>query len=98
MPKHGDSQTCALSLKSPVSSLTCPLCDPLLYQIGWACQYQYTRMNFGLSSAPVSYQKTMQHIFRNMNWKFLLIYIDDIIIFSPTFSAHISHTEKVYEQ
>ena len=58
-------------------------------------QYQFKRMPFGLKTAPIAYQMVMQHIFRNINWKYLIIYVDDLIIYSDTFNNHISHLSQV---
>lgn len=42
----------------------------------------YTKMPFGLCSAPSTFQRCMELRFRGMQWKHLLVYLDGIIIFS----------------
>ena len=51
--------------------------------------FEYKTMPFGLCNAPSTFQRCMEIIFRGIQWKHLLIYLDDIIIFSDTFYAHI---------
>lgn len=46
--------------------------------------YEYVRMPFGLTNAPAAFQRTMDSIFKEERNKFLQVYLDDIIIFSPT--------------
>jgi hypothetical protein len=54
-------------------------------------------MPFGLINAPMSFQKTMTDILRGVNWKFSLVYIDDILIFSKDFESHLDHINQVFE-
>ena len=51
--------------------------------------YEYNTMPFGLCNAPSTFQRCMELIFRGMQWKTVLIYLDDIIIFSETFETHL---------
>ncbi|CAC5398035.1 Transposon Ty3-I Gag-Pol polyprotein,Transposon Ty3-G Gag-Pol polyprotein [Mytilus coruscus] len=44
--------------------------------------FEYTKMPFGLCNAPSKFQRFMELIFRGLQWQTLLIYLDDIIIFS----------------
>ena len=39
-------------------------------------QYEFNRMPFGLSSAPVTFQKLMHLILKKENWEQCLIYLD----------------------
>lgn len=45
--------------------------------------YEYTVLPFGLCNAPSTFQRTMELIFRGLQWQTLVIYLDDLIIFSP---------------
>ena len=53
-------------------------------------------MPFGLANAPASYQMTMMKALAGMSWKYVLVYIDDIIIFSQTFEEHLQHISNVF--
>ena len=46
---------------------------------------------------PNYFQKLMSSIFRGLNWKLSLIYMDTIIIGSNTFKEHIDHIQQVFE-
>src|SRR3954466_14247233 len=54
-------------------------------------------MPFGLCNAPESFQRMMNLIFQEYIEKFLMVYIDDTIIYSNTFEEHIQHLRLVLE-
>ncbi len=61
--------------------------------------YEFQRMPFGLHiNAPATFQRAMQEILRGLNWKFVLCYLDDVIIFSSSFSEHLSHLKQVFDR
>ena len=43
--------------------------------------YEFLTMPFGLSNSGASFQRLIGHILRGLEYRFALIYIDDIIIF-----------------
>lgn len=49
----------------------------------WA-EYQWKVMPFCFCNAPAVFQSTMQRVFRDMIGRFVLVYLDDILIFSRT--------------
>jgi hypothetical protein len=55
-------------------------------------------MPFGLTNAPAIFQAVMQDIFRPFLDDFVLIYIDDILIFSKTKKDHLKHIQLVLEK
>ena len=59
--------------------------------------FQYRVLCFGLSNAPATFQSVMNDIFRPYLGKFVLVYLDDILIFSKTPEEHIEHVRKVME-
>ena len=56
---------------------------------------EYNKMPFGLVSAPATFQRVMDEILRPYLWKFVAVYLDDIIIFSKDESSHKKHVELV---
>ena len=48
----------------------------------------FMRMPFGLRNAPASFQMLMSQVLKGLNWKFVLCYIDDILVFSSNFKEH----------
>jgi hypothetical protein len=53
--------------------------------------YEYLVMPFGLTNAPASFQRFMNDHFRDMTDQFVVIYLDDILIYSPDEAKHIQH-------
>ena len=46
-------------------------------------------------NAAIIFQCLRTQVFRGLNWKFLLIYIDDILIFINSFEEHLRHLLRV---
>lgn len=51
--------------------------------------FRFTRIPFGLSNAPATFQRLMHACLCEQNQQSLLIYLDDLIIFSPDFDTHL---------
>lgn len=60
--------------------------------------YEWNVLPFGLSNSPSSFQRLMSHILRGLTWRTCLLYLDDIIIYSRSFSEHLSHLEEVFKR
>ena len=58
--------------------------------------YEWNVMPFGLKNAPQIFQRMMDKIFGK--YSFILVYIDDILVFSKTFHEHIKHLELAFEE
>ena len=58
--------------------------------------YEYTRMPFGLMNAPATFQRLMNIALGDLNFSQVLIYLDDIIVFSSTFEEHLQRLERVF--
>lgn len=58
--------------------------------------FQYTVMPFGLVNAPMTFQRCMQLIFRGLQWNTLLIYLDDLIVYSgKNYQEHFRRLDEV---
>ena len=60
--------------------------------------YAWNSMPFGLMNAPATFQALMSQVLRNINWRYVLCYIDDIFVFSPTFEVHLQHLSEVFQR
>ena len=46
--------------------------------------FEFVLMPFGLRNAPATFQRLMDTVLRSLNRKVCVVYLDDIIVFSPT--------------
>ena len=60
--------------------------------------YEYRVMPFGLTNAPASFQYLMNHIFRDVLDIYVIVYLDDILVFSNNEESHIQHVQTVLER
>ena len=60
--------------------------------------FEYNRMPFGLGGAPATFQRVMQTIFRDELLEILIVYLDDIIVFSQDISTHLKRLEMVFRK
>ncbi|KAH9263052.1 transposon Tf2-3 polyprotein [Batrachochytrium salamandrivorans] len=58
-------------------------------------QFEFLVMPFGLANAPAQFQRMMNSLFRDVIGKHVLVYLDDIVIYSDNMSDHIVQVHNV---
>jgi hypothetical protein len=53
-------------------------------------------MPFGLTNAPATFCTMMNEVFQEYLDKFVVVYLDDIVIYSSTLEEHVEHLKKVF--
>ena len=59
-------------------------------------KFEFTRMPFGLKGAPTTFQRIMDSIL-SKHFKYASAYLDDIVIFSHSWTQHLDHIRKVFK-
>ncbi|GFW52950.1 retrovirus-related Pol polyprotein from transposon 297 [Trichonephila clavipes] len=58
--------------------------------------FAFLRMPFGLSGAAPNFQRAIDIILKPVIGRFVLVYMDDVIITSPSFKDHLDHLTQVF--
>ncbi|RZB46923.1 Leucine aminopeptidase 1 isoform B [Glycine soja] len=59
--------------------------------------YEFRVMPFGLCNAPSSFQTTMNMIFRPYLRHFIIVFFDDILIYSTSLEDHLLHLQTAFQ-
>jgi len=59
--------------------------------------YEYLTLSFGLVNAPAAFQSIMNKIFAQHLYKFVMVYLDDILVFSKNEADHAKHLRIVLD-
>ena len=57
--------------------------------------WEWNVMPFGLCNAPATFQRLMEVILRDVQWRSCVIYLDDIVVFGKTFEEHLERLQDI---
>jgi hypothetical protein len=60
--------------------------------------FEFVKMPFGLERGPATFQRVMNNILRRFLRKFVVVYIDDILIYSKSYREHEEHVKIVVQE
>ena len=60
--------------------------------------YEFLVMSFGLTNAPATFMDLMNRVFEKYLDKFIIVFIDDILVYSHTIEEHELHLKIVLEK
>lgn len=66
------------------------------FRVGTGGLFEYVRMPFGLCNSPATFQRLMEACLGDENFDILVLYLDDILVFSRTIEEHILRLDKVF--
>ena len=58
--------------------------------------FEHVRLAMGLCNSPATYQRAMTLVLRDLLWKNVLAYLDDIIILGSDFTSHLANLREVF--
>lgn len=64
---------------------------------GFQChrgRFHFKRLPFGLMNGPAEFQRVMQEVLAELLWLCVLVYIDDVVVFSMTFGGHLHDLQR----
>ena len=61
-------------------------------------KYEFLTMPFRLTNAPTTFQCIMNEALRDLTHQYMIVYLDDIVVYSDTAKDHFNHLEEIFRQ
>ena len=88
-----------LDLKSGYWQL--PVAEADIHKTAFRCHrglFEFVRMPFGLANAPAVFQRTMDRLMADLIGVCVLVYLDDIVVYSTSIQDHHKHLQLVFDR
>ena len=90
---------CSLDFKSAYSSIELhPDTREKLTFVTHMGSFMPHRLGFGVASAPSFFQRVLSGVFRDMQYKYLSVYIDDVLCFFNNVESMIKAMREIFER
>ena len=85
-----------IDLKSGYRQIRVAITDPKTGFRTHDDHYEFLVMPFGLTNAPTTFQSLMNDIFRDHLHCFVMVFLNVILVYSPSKTKHRSHLQTVF--
>ncbi len=60
--------------------------------------FECVRMPMGVCNGPATFQRLMQVAINDLIFEIMLVYLDDILVYSPSFQSHLERLDIVFKR
>ncbi|PHJ18928.1 retrotransposon ty3-gypsy subclass [Cystoisospora suis] len=68
------------------------------WKTAFKCRYGTFQIRVGLARAPSTFQRLMQNVFINELDEFVVVYLDDVLVYSESKAEHLNHLRRVLQR